>query len=59
MGWHASDTAELVFEDVLVPAENLVGEENTGFYQIMEAFPPRAPLRRGHRGGEAAASPWT
>lgn len=39
MGWHASDTAELVFEEALVPAENLVGEENTGFYQIMEAFP--------------------
>ena len=38
MGWHASDTAELTFEDVWVPAENLVGEENQGFYYIMHNF---------------------
>jgi acyl-CoA dehydrogenase len=38
MGWHCSDTAELAFEEVRVPASNLVGEENSGFYQIMEAF---------------------
>jgi alkylation response protein AidB-like acyl-CoA dehydrogenase/putative sterol carrier protein len=38
MGWHCSDTAELAFEDVRVPASNLVGELNSGFYQIMEAF---------------------
>ena len=32
---HASDTAELVFEDVRVPHENLLGEEGKGFYHIM------------------------
>ncbi|MDP9821426.1 acyl-CoA dehydrogenase [Nocardioides massiliensis] len=38
MGWQCSDTAELTFDDVRVPVENLVGEENTGFYQIAEQF---------------------
>lgn len=38
MGWHCSDTAELAFVDARVPAANLVGEENTGFYQIAEQF---------------------
>jgi acyl-CoA dehydrogenase len=37
-GWWASDTAELAFEDCLVPVENLVGEENMGFYAIMMNF---------------------
>ena len=32
---HSSDTAELTFEDVRVPAENLLGEEGKGFYHIM------------------------
>jgi acyl-CoA dehydrogenase len=38
MGWRSSDTAELSFTDVEVPAENLLGEENRGFYLIMENF---------------------
>ena len=38
MGWHCSDTAELSFVDVRVPAANLVGAENTGFLQIAEQF---------------------
>ncbi|MFL6061083.1 MAG: acyl-CoA dehydrogenase family protein [Marmoricola sp.] len=38
MGWHCSDTAELAYVDVRVPASNLVGEENSGFYQIAEQF---------------------
>lgn len=38
MGWQCSDTAELAFDDVPVPVSNLVGEENTGFYQIMQQF---------------------
>src|ERR687888_139537 len=38
MGWHASDTAELSFQDVFVPDENLLGEENRGFYLIMANF---------------------
>ncbi|MEU5404800.1 acyl-CoA dehydrogenase family protein [Nocardia asteroides] len=38
MGWLASDTAELSYVDVRVPASNLVGGENTGFAQIANAF---------------------
>src|SRR4249919_2701997 len=38
MGWHASDTGEISFTDVEVPAENLLGEENGGFYLIMANF---------------------
>ena len=38
IGWHCSDTAELFFEDVRVPVSNLIGEENRGFYTIMECF---------------------
>jgi acyl-CoA dehydrogenase len=38
MGWHASDTAELAFDDVFVPEENLLGEENRGFYLIVANF---------------------
>ena len=38
MGWLCSDTAELSFADVRVPVENLVGEEGTGFVQIMRHF---------------------
>ena len=34
MGMHASDTAELSFEDVRVPAENILGQEGKGFYHI-------------------------
>jgi len=38
MGWHSSDTGELAFTDVEVPAENLLGEENKGFHLIMANF---------------------
>ncbi|RLK61688.1 acyl-CoA dehydrogenase family protein [Actinokineospora cianjurensis] len=38
MGWHCSDTASLSFVDCRVPAENLVGAENTGFVQIAVNF---------------------
>lgn len=38
MGWNASDTAELVFENCRVPAENLIGDENMGFAGIMMNF---------------------
>ena len=37
-GWRSSDTAELVFEDCRVPAENVLGEANRGFYSIMANF---------------------
>lgn len=38
MGWWASDTAELFFEDCRVPVGNLLGPENSGFFTIMANF---------------------
>lgn len=38
LGWRASDTAELAFDDVEIPAENLMGEEGKGFSYIMQHF---------------------
>ena len=38
MGNWASNTAELFFDDCKIPAENLLGEENMGFYYIMKGF---------------------
>ena len=38
MGWRCSDTAELVFDNCRVPAENILGEVNRGFYAIMQNF---------------------
>ncbi|HYC29125.1 MAG TPA: acyl-CoA dehydrogenase family protein, partial [Chitinophagaceae bacterium] len=35
LGWHASDTAELSFDDVKVPVANRLGEEGRGFYYLM------------------------
>ena len=37
-GWWASDTATIYFQDVKVPATNLIGEENKGFAAIMNNF---------------------
>jgi acyl-CoA dehydrogenase len=38
MGWWASDTASIHFDDALVPVSNLIGEENQGFLGIMLNF---------------------
>jgi acyl-CoA dehydrogenase len=38
LGWHASDTALISFDDVFVPTANLLGQENGGFYLIMANF---------------------
>jgi acyl-CoA dehydrogenase len=38
LGWHASDTAEIAFDDVFVPEQNLLGAEHQGFYLIMANF---------------------
>src|SRR6201985_1224648 len=39
IGLHAQDTIELSFADMRVPAENLLGEEGRGFYQLMNNLP--------------------
>lgn len=38
IGLHSQDTAELFFENVRVPAANLLGEENKGFYYLMDCL---------------------
>ena len=37
-GWLSSDTAELVFDQVRIPAANLLGQEHKGFYSVMKNF---------------------
>ncbi|MBN9370615.1 MULTISPECIES: acyl-CoA dehydrogenase family protein [Hydrogenophaga] len=37
-GWRSSDTAELFFDDLRLPADALLGEEGKGFYYIMGTF---------------------
>jgi len=53
MGWHSSNTAELVLDEVWVPAENLLGEENRGFYYIMGNFQNERLSIMGQAIGEA------
>ena len=38
LGWHSSDTAEISFDNVKVPKENLVGEKGKGFYYLMNGL---------------------
>ena len=38
LGWHASDTAEISFDNVKVSKENLIGEEGKGFYYLMNGL---------------------
>ena len=38
LGWRASDTGEIAFDNVRIPAENLMGDENQGFGYIMQHF---------------------
>jgi alkylation response protein AidB-like acyl-CoA dehydrogenase len=44
LGIRASDTAEVSFEEVRVPRENLVGVEGRGFYQLMHFFDTTRPM---------------
>ena len=37
-GWLSSDTAELILDNVRIPADNLLGEEGKGFYSVMKNF---------------------
>jgi acyl-CoA dehydrogenase len=56
LGWHASDTATIAFEDVFVPEENLLGAEHEGFKLIMANFQwERLAMALGAVGGMALA----
>jgi len=52
-GWRSSDTAELVFEECRIPAANLLGRENEGFYAIMRNFQNERLVLSGMAVGEA------
>jgi acyl-CoA dehydrogenase len=52
-GWWCSDTAELVFQDARVPAANLLGEENRGFYSVMKNFQNERLVLGGQTTAEA------
>jgi len=36
LGWRASDTGEIAFDDVRIPLKNLMGQENQGFFYLMQ-----------------------
>jgi len=55
-GWLSSDTAELVFADCRVPAENRLGEEHGGFYAIMKNFQNERLVLGAMAMGEAQAA---
>lgn len=56
LGWHASDTGLISYEDVFVPEENLLGELDKGFYLIMANFQwERLLMALGAVGGMQAA----
>ena len=55
-GWRSSDTAELVFEDCLVPHDAVLGEEGGGFYAIMKNFQNERTVIGAMAMGEAQAA---
>ncbi|MCZ7642871.1 MAG: acyl-CoA dehydrogenase family protein [Pseudorhodoplanes sp.] len=55
-GWRSSDTAELVFEDCRVPAENMLGKRGRGFYAIMKNFQNERIVLGAMAMGEAQAA---
>lgn len=60
IGLKAQDTAELFFDNVCVPVENLLGEEGRGFYYLMEQLPQeRLSIAVGAVAGARAALDWT
>jgi len=54
-GWLSSDTAELVFQDCRVPASQILGEENRGFYAVMRNFQNERIVLGAQAMGEAQA----
>ena len=54
MGWHSSDTAELVFEDCRLPGDALLGEANAGFYAIVRNFQNERLVMGAEAMGEAS-----
>ncbi|MDF1688036.1 MAG: acyl-CoA dehydrogenase family protein [Cycloclasticus sp.] len=54
MGWLSSDTAELVFDNCRVPADNILGEVNKGFYSIMRNFQNERLVLGAQAMGEAS-----
>ena len=55
-GWRSSDTAELVFEDCLIPSDAVLGEEGKGFYAIMRNFQNERIVIGAMAMGEAQAA---
>ena len=53
-GWLSSDTAELSFEDCRIPAANLLGEENKGFYALVRNLQNERIVLGAQSMGEAA-----
>jgi alkylation response protein AidB-like acyl-CoA dehydrogenase len=60
LGMHSQDTAELFFEDVRVPKENVLGELGCGFAYLMENLPAeRMSIAVAAVAGARAALNWT
>jgi acyl-CoA dehydrogenase len=60
MGLKGQDTAELFFDNVEVPAENLIGQENNGFVYLMQELPwERMQIAIGAAAKSEAALEWT
>ncbi len=60
IGQHANDTAELFFEDVIVPAENLLGQEGHGFFYMMDKLAQERLVLSVHTQARAeAVLEWT